>query len=305
MSLAAPGAILLLDTFSLFFRALHALPPMSTQSGLPTSALYGLSALLLKLFREARPAGGAFAIDPPAPTFRHAAYPAYKAGRGEAAEGAPEDALDQLLLLPALIEASGLPAFASLGYEADDVLATLAHELAGRGERPLVVSGDRDCLQLARGRAQVLYVARGVQAACYDEEAVRNRYGVPPELLPDATALVGDPSDNLPGVPGIGPRTAAQLLARFGGLPALLARLDEVDPPRVRERLREHAGQLPLWLDLARLRSDVPLPPGPRYKALDRVGLKVLFEELEFASLLPRLEVLAAGLTPVRPGCAS
>lgn len=282
--------ILLLDAFSLFYRALHALPPMSTREGLPTSAIYGFSALLLKLFREQRPAGAAFALDLPEPTFRHRVYSAYKAGRG----AAPDEADEQLLLLPALIEASGLPGFAAPGYEADDVLATLAAELAGAGERPLVVSGDRDCLQLARGPARVLYVARGVDAACYDERAVRERFGVPPELLPDHAALVGDPSDNLPGVPGIGPRTAARLLERFGGLPALLERIEELDG-RDRERLRGYEDRLLFWRELARLREDVPLSAGPRYGRLDFVGLEVLFRELELASLLPRLAALRAG----------
>lgn len=279
--------ILLFDVFSLFFRALHALPPMSTRRGLPTSALYGLSAILLKLFREQQPRGGAFALDLPRPTFRHDAYGGYKEGRGPQ----PEETPDQLVLLPGLLEATGLPTFAFPGYEADDVLATLAAELAGAGERPIVVSGDRDCLQLARGPARVLYLARGIQAACYDEQAVRQRFGVPPELLPDYVALVGDPSDNLPGVPGIGPRTAARLLLRYGDLPSLLDRLEEL-PPKDRERLRGHEDKLPLWRDLAQLRTDVPLPPGRRHGSLDLANLEEIFKDLEFSSLLPRLAAL-------------
>lgn len=283
--------ILLFDALSLFFRAFYALPPMSTRTGIPTSGLYGLSALLLKLFREERPEGGAFALDAPSPTFRHDAYPAYKRGRA----GVPDPLLMQLRLLPALIEASGLPAFSVEGFEADDVLATLARTLAEHGEKPLVVSGDRDVLQLAHAPTQVLYVARGVEAARFDEAAVMRRFGVPPERLPDWLALVGDPSDNLPGVPGIGPRTAARLLSQFGGMEGILARLDEVEPPRIREALRAHVDHLPLWRTLATLRKDVPLPSGPRHRPLDRVRLRAFLEDLEFESLLPRLDALEAG----------
>jgi DNA polymerase-1 len=282
--------VLLLDAFSLFFRAFHALPPMSTRGGVPTSALYGLSSLLLKLFREHRPLGAAFALDPPSPTFRHALYPDYKAGRR--ALEAPIGLIEEIELLPALIDAAGLPAFYAEGFEADDVLATLAAELGRQGERPLVVSGDRDCLQLARGRTRVLYVARGVAATEYSDAAVQARFGVPPDLLPDYQALVGDASDNLPGVPGIGPRTAARLLARFGHLPGLIAQLDEVEPPRVREALRAASDKLLFFRSLARLRTDVPLAAGPRHAPLDVDRLRPLFEALEFSSLLPRLSAL-------------
>ena len=283
---AAP--ILLIDAFSIFFRALHALPPMCTRRGLPTAALYGLSALLLKLYREQRPAGGAFALDLARPTFRHDAYSGYKEGRA----APPSDAPAQLVLLPTLIEATGLPAFSFPSYEADDVLATLAAEIAAAGGRPLIVSGDRDCLQLAHGPTRVLYVARGVQAACYDAEAVRERFGVPPELLPDYAALVGDPSDNLPGVPGIGPRTAARLLNEHGDLFKVLGNLEKL-APKDRERLRGHEEKLPFWRDLALLRTDVPLAPGPLHRPLDAATLAPLFEELEFTSLLPRLAALS------------
>jgi DNA polymerase-1 len=260
---------------------------MTTRAGAPTSGRYGLSALLVKLFRDERPAGGAWALDEAGPTFRHAAYDAYKGTRLVAAE-ARAPLVAELAGLPELIAATGLPAFGAAGFEADDVLATLARQVP----EPTIVSGDRDVLQLARGACRVLYVARGVEAARLDEAAVKARFGVPPARLPDYVALVGDPSDNLPGVPGVGARTAARLVGRFGGVRELLARLDEVEPPRLRERLRAHADRLPLWLELARLRDDVPLPPGPRWAPLDVDALGRLFVALEFESLLPRLEAL-------------
>jgi DNA polymerase-1 len=287
--------ILLLDAFSLLYRAFFALPPLTTQGGEPTSGLYGLSVLLLKLLREQRPVGAAFALDLPRPTFRHERYAGYKGTRT-----APPSALGrQVGRLRELIEAFGFPAFAAPGFEADDVLATLATELAAAGEAPVVVSGDRDTLQLAVGPTSVLYVGRGVKEARYDAAAVEARFGVAPARLPEYVALIGDPSDDLPGVPGIGKQTAAQLIGRYGTVTALLEHLDEIANARVREALRAHADRVPLWADLARLRTDVPLPPGPRLAPVTpagRAGVVGLFERLEFTSLIGRVDdALSAG----------
>lgn len=284
---------LLLDTHSLVFRAFHALPPMSTRAGEPTGALYGTSVLLLKLLREERPSGIAFALDAPQRTFRRERYAEYKAGRARA----PDPLVRQLARVPELIEALGAPAFCVPGFEADDVLATLAREHRERGEPALIVSGDRDVLQAARGTTRVLFVgARGKKPVLYDDEAVRARFGVAPEDLPSRTALLGDASDNLPGVPGIGEKTAASLLGRFGNVHALLDHLDQVEPARIREALEVHRAQLLDTEDLARLRDTVPLPAGPRSGAITPEAiarLRALFEELEFASLLGRLDELA------------
>jgi DNA polymerase I len=281
--------ILVLDAFSLLFRAFFALPPLTTRAGEPTSGLYGLAALLIKLLREQRPRGAAFAIDLPQPTFRHRAYAPYKQNR----TAPPSSLYRQLARLPELIDAFGLPAFSSPGFEADDVLATLARELAAAGEEPMLVSGDRDVLQLARGGVKVLYAARGVKDTCYDAAAVEKRFGVAAERLPDYAALVGDTSDNLPGVPGVGAQTAAQLVRAFGSVAAIVARLDEVEPARLRETLRAHAALLPLWRDLAQLRDDVPLRDGPRFgviRAAAKERVRELFTALEFTSLLSRVD---------------
>jgi DNA polymerase-1 len=283
------GPVMLLDAFSLFFRAFYALPPMNTSKGEPTSAVYGLSVLLLKLFRENRPAGAAFALDV-GRTFRHRAYDAYKGTR----TAAPSALGEQMPRLYQLITALGVPALSSPDFEADDVLATVARELVGLGQAPLVITGDLDCLQIARGPARVLIVSRGTsKAEIYDEAAVRARFGVEPAELPHYRALVGDPSDNLPGVHGIGARGAAALVKRFGTVQRMIEALDEVTPPRTREALAGAAGQVPLWADLSRLRDEVPLPEGPRWAAIDaaaRDRLRALFEELEFRSLADRIE---------------
>jgi DNA polymerase-1 len=291
------GPVLLLDAFSLFFRAFYALPAMNTSRGEPTSAVYGLSVLLLKLIREQRPVGLAFALDV-GRTFRHAGYQEYKATRG----GAPSALGAQMPRLTELLRVLDVPAFGSPGFEADDVLATLSRELAGRDQAPMVITGDHDCLQLARGAARVMIVSRGTaKAEIYDELAIRMRFGLRPDQLPEYRALVGDPSDNIPGVPGIGPRTASALIGRFGDVATLLARLDEVTPPRIREAIQAVADKLPLYADISRLRDEVPLPPEPHWRPIDaaaRERLRAFFEELEFKSLLPRIDASFAEAPP-------
>lgn len=283
---------LLVDTYSLFFRAFHALPPMTTRGGLPTGALYGFASLVLKLLRERVPAGTALALDTPHETFRHRAYPAYKGQR----EAAPSDLRRQLPLLDELIEALGLPAHRAPGYEADDVLATLARELVEGGGDALIVSGDRDVLQAVGPSVQVLFVGRrGRPPVVYDEDAVRARFGLDPRRLPSYAALVGDPSDNLPGVPGVGPRTASKLVRTHGDVAGILAHLDQVSPSRVRAALERRADQILLSERLARLADDLPLQVTPRIAPLTRQGLaraRVLFDRLEFRSLIPRLSRL-------------
>jgi len=286
--------VLLVDTHSLFVRAFFALPEMTTSAGVPTSALYGFSVLLLKLLKEERPMGVAFALDAGQPTFRHARSATYKAQRAPLAT--PLRA--QLDILPRLLQAVGAPCFVAPGFEADDVLATLAAELSAAGTRARVVSGDHDLFQVVDQRVDVLFVgARAQPPKLYDLAAVTARYGLRPDQLPTLAALVGDATDNLPKVAGVGERTAQALVARFGDAVSLLAHLDEVTPLRVRTALGAAAAQLRETEELARLRRDVPLPEGPRHAPIDREHLlqtRALFEELEFKSLAKRVERLLA-----------
>jgi DNA polymerase-1 len=279
--------VLLLDTYSLFFRAFHALPPMNTSRGEPTQALYGFSTLLLKLLREQRPAGVVLARDLPGATFRHAQYDAYKAGRPKP----PGPLVTQLHMLDSLLEAFALPVLSAPGFEADDVLATLARRLEGSSPL-LIVSGDRDLLQLVRERVHVLFVGqRGKPPKRYDLAAVEARFGIPPQRLPGYVALVGDPSDNIPKVTGVGEVAARKLMARYPDVESLLAGLDTMADGRLRTTLAAHAEQLRASERLARLREDVPLPavaPG----TLDAAAIeraRALFEAWEFKSLIPRL----------------
>jgi DNA polymerase-1 len=285
------GPILLIDAFSLFYRAFFALPPMSTSAGVPTSALYGFSALMLKLLREQRPHGGAVGMDSPRATFRHELYAGYKASR----PAAPTPLTDQMRRFTELLEAFGFPVFKAPGFEADDVLATLARAFATQGDAPLIVSGDLDALQCAVGTTRVHALGRGVEGRTYDTAAVVARFGVTPQELPDWKALAGDPTDEIPGVPGVGAKRASALVRQFGGVAGILARLEEVTPPSVRATLTAHAEKLPLWRDLALLRSDVPLGDAPRWAPFDasaRARVRVLFEAWEFRSLIARLDAL-------------
>ena len=285
---------LFLDTYSLFFRAFHALPPMSTRAGEPTSALYGFSSLLLKLLREHPGAALAFALDAPQATFRHETFDEYKAGR----PATPSALSAQFGRLQQLLGALGVPTFRCPGFEADDVLATLAKRARDVETPVLVVSGDRDMLQLAHGSVRVYFVGRrSKDALIYDEAAVLARFGVAAPFLPSYVALIGDPSDNLPGVPGIGPSTAQKLLVGKHSCHDLFSDLDSVKNARVREVLLSHREQILHTESLARLREDAPIDAAPIAWAVPAhaafAALGRLFEELEFKSLLPRLAALA------------
>jgi DNA polymerase-1 len=285
--------VLLLDCHSLLFRAFHALPEMTTSTGVPTSALYGFSTLLLKLLREESPGGVALARDLPGKTFRHEQYAEYKAGRARA----PAPLVQQLQRFDELVEALGFPMFAAPGFEADDVLATLAARFGERGDDVVLVSGDRDLLQTVNERCQVLFVGqRGKPPIRYDRAAVEKRFGIPPERLPGYVALVGDTADNIPKVKGVGAATATQLMHQYATIEALLADLPALENARLRALLEAHADQLRASEQLIQLRRDVPLPAlEPR--SLDAAAhsrTAELFAALEFKSLTARLASLTS-----------
>lgn len=292
MTTLAP--VLIVDTYALFFRAYHALPPMNTASGEPTSALYGFSSVLLKELREQRPRALAFAVDAPKRTFRHERYDGYKAQR----DAVPSPLAAQFGRLSELLAAFEVPVFCCPGFEADDVLATLAHRLREQGQPVLVLTGDRDLLQLAHGGVEVMFVgARGQKPVRYDAARVEERFEVTPRELPAWIALVGDNSDNLPGVPGVGPRTAAKWIRQYGSVSGLLERLDEVQPARLVPELAARREQLALNAELTPLRIDAPIGDGALAAAITPqavMKLRALFTELEFKSLLARLELLAS-----------
>jgi len=284
---------LLIDTYSLFFRAFYGLPSMNTTTGEPTSALYGFSSVLLKLLREQRGAALAFAVDAPQDTFRHEAFAEYKAQRAPL----PFELKKQFSRLEEVLGVLGVPVHRVPGFEADDVLATIARRLRERSVPAWVVSGDRDLLQVAYGSIEVLFVGqRGKEPVRYDEAKVSARFGMPPQRLPSYMALVGDTSDNLPGVPGIGPTTAQKLLAGHTGVESLLSKLEDVSSAKLRGALETHREQILEVQRLATLCDEVPLGDAlvapPSVDALR--ALRDWFDGLEFKSLVPRLDALLA-----------
>ncbi len=276
-----PGPVVLIDALSVLHRSFYALPPMSTAVGEPTGALYGVCRLLLMLERQHAPRAWAFAFDLPGPTERKVAFEGYKAHR----QRAPLALIAQIPVLWTLAETLGLPAHATPGWEADDVLATLAARIEGPR---VVVSGDTDLLQLVRpGVKGVLLGQHGRKNVLHDEASFQARYGFAPALLPTYKAMVGDPSDALPGIDGLGAASARALTAKHGDAAGILAALDAgtIGNRRLPPVLAANRDALVRWESMGRLRDDLPLTE-PLAAALDRDGLRRFAERWEMRSLL-------------------
>ena len=296
---------LLVDGNSLTYRAFFALPSdMATASGQVTNAVFGFTSMLINVIKDQRPAGMIVAFDRPEPTFRHAAEPQYKAQR----EAAPDILRQQLGLVREVLEAVGIQQVEAAGWEADDLIATLTTQLVARGDDVVIVTGDRDSYQLVSDpHVKVLYNKRGVSDyALYDEAGIFERTGVTPAMYPQYAALRGDSSDNLPGVPGVGEKTAAKLINEYGGLDGIFAHVDD-QTPKLRENLAAHEQRARKNLELMILRHDAPvdsvdldaLAITPKPDEVQR-----LFDFLEFRTLGDRLaEVLgpAAGISTAAP----
>ncbi|HZU05844.1 MAG TPA: DNA polymerase I [Chloroflexota bacterium] len=293
--------LLLLDGNALVHRAFHALPPLTTARGELVNAVYGVASMLLKALNELRPRYLAAAFDTPAPTFRHEAYAEYKGTRAPAAEGLHE----QFARIYQLLAAFGVPIYRLDGYEADDVIGTLAHQASAQGIDVVILSGDLDTLQLVGPHVRVLAFRRGLSdTVLYDEAAVRERYGLAPAQIVDYKALRGDPSDNIPGVPGIGDKAATRLLATYGDVETLYAHLDEL-PAKLREQLAPYAAQVREARRLAQIVTDLPIRldlAACEVTHYDRNRVVALFHELGFRSLLDRLPPsLDGGPAPPAP----
>lgn len=284
------GRLLLVDAGSILHPAYHVLKGFATSRGFPTGAVFGFTRTLLKLLREYPSEYLAVAFDAPGKTRRHKRYEEYKAHRPKMAD----DFAVQIPYVKAIVEALGIPQFEEPGYEADDLLAALAREARLQGWEVLIVTGDKDLLQLVGRGVVVLKPKREMRGdvEALDAEGVRRYLGVPPERVRDYLALVGDPTDNVPGVPGVGEKTARRLLEQFGSLPEVLKNADTVSPKRVREALRQYQGLAELSYELVKL-EEVPLPEDAlercRPQAPDWDRVRELFEELEFRSLLKEL----------------
>ncbi|MFG2580689.1 DNA polymerase I [Streptomyces malaysiensis] len=293
--------LLLLDGHSLAYRAFFALPAenFSTTTGQTTNAIYGFTSMLANTLRDERPTHLAVAFDVSRKTWRSEQFTEYKANRSKA----PDEFKGQVELIGELLDAMKITRFAIDGFEADDVIATLATQAEEQGFEVLIVTGDRDSFQLITEHVTVLYPTKGVsELTRFTPEKVQEKYGLTPSQYPDFAALRGDPSDNLPGIPGVGEKTAAKWINQFGSFKELVERVDEVKG-KVGEKLRDHLEAVKLNRQLTELVRDVELTAGPEgleRAPYDREALSVILDALEFRHQNFRDRIMA-----VDPGAAA
>jgi DNA polymerase I len=299
----------ILDGPGFLFRAYHAIPFLSTSRGVPSHAVFGMSTMLWKLLREDRPDYFAVAWDPPGPTFREEKFAAYKETRAPT----PDDLRTQIPYVKTLFEALRLPVLEVSGFEADDVLGTVVERTRDLPIELVLVTSDKDMLQLVSPRVRVFSTTgRGGDRVIFDEAAVKAKWGVEPAQIPDILALMGDSIDNIPGVPGVGEKTAAKLIGQFGGVERLYENLSLV-PGKLRETLAANRKQALLSRELATVSTRVPIAVDLetfRRREPDWDRLRALWTELEFHSLLrqvpaqPVVEVAGADVATLADAAA-
>jgi len=288
--------LLLFDGNALVHRAFHALPPLThSKTGELVNAVYGFASTLLKVMVDLGPTHWATAFDRPAPTFRHEMFEEYKAHRPPT----PEELKCQIQRVHQLVDAFHIPIFEMDGFEADDVLGTLSKQAERLDIDTVIVSGDNDMLQVVSPRVKALAPKRAfTDTVLYDEQAVQEKYGIKPEQLPDFKALVGDASDNIPGVPGIGAKTATRLLQEYGSIEGIYARVEQITPGKLQATLRDYHDQAFRARKLSTVVREVPIKldlKACRVSNYDRDEVARLFKELEFTGLLPRLPAAKPG----------
>jgi DNA polymerase-1 len=283
-------ALMLLDTYGLVYRAFFALPGLTTSAGMPINAVYGFTMMLNKIIADEKPTHIVAAFDKGMPVDRVSLFADYKAQR----RVMPDELRGQFALVRRVLETYGVPIVEIEGQEADDVIATLARQSEEAGEQTLVVTGDLDLLQIVDERTTVLTTRRGItELGRYDPAAVRERFGLEPAQLPDFRGLKGDPSDNLPGIPGVGEKTASRLLQRAGSLDALVADPTLAGNPKLENLIREYGQQACLCRAVSVVRRDLPLLvdwESSRYNVPSDRELYRLYSELEFKTLLSKLQ---------------
>ncbi len=276
--------VFLIDGNAFCYRAFYAVRPLTTSSGEPTQAVFGVVSMLKKILEEAKPTHLAFCFDLGEPTFRHLRYKAYKATR----KPMPDDLVRQMPRVKEVLRAYRIPIFEQAGFEADDLLGTLAERLARKDFDVFIATSDKDALQLVTERVKI-YSAHQ-DGLILDRDKVKERFGgLGPERVTDVLALAGDSSDNIPGLPGVGEKTAVELIRRFGSLEKLISRAGELESPARAKALREHKEKLAEWKELVTIRTDVPIDldvDALKRSEPDTRELSRLFAELEFRKFL-------------------
>ncbi len=283
-----PKEIYLIDGNSYAYRAFYALGKLTTSQGKPIGAVYGFYNMLFSLISEKRPEYLSIVFDHPSPTFRHKKFEEYKIHR----RPMPEDLKGQIALIKDIAVTMDISVMEQAGFEADDILATLAKKFE-KDFMIFVVTGDKDILQLINSKIKVIDTHK--DNLVYDEEKVKERYGFKPVQIVDFIALAGDATDNIPGVRGIGSKTAVELLQEFGTLENIYRNLDKVKGEAKQKILRENYDQANISRELALLNCRVPMEVNPedlRWVKFDREKIKAIFRDLEFNRLIKRLDEL-------------
>ncbi|HKY49954.1 MAG TPA: 5'-3' exonuclease H3TH domain-containing protein, partial [Candidatus Limnocylindria bacterium] len=294
-----PDRIILIDSNSLIYRGYFAIPPLTTTKGELSNATFGFASILLKAIEEIKPQHIAAAFDLPGKTFRHERDVTYKATR----KPMPDELRPQMERCKELLGKFGVPIYALPGFEADDVIGALAKQAEAAGLESIIVSGDLDTLQLVTPHIKLFTTRMGFQnTVVYDEAQIAQRYGLRPDQMVDFKALKGDTTDNIPGVPGVGEKTAAKLIAENGSLEGVYADLSRFTP-KLREGLAAHKDQVFRSREMSTIVTDLPVSldiPATRFRDYDRAGVLELFRDLEFRSLIPRLPPADGNLAPTK-----
>ncbi len=284
---------MLLDGFGLVYRGYYALPPLTTSKGDLVNGVFGFCSIVLRGFADLKPDYVAVSFDLSGPTFRHEQFADYKATRTKM----PDDLADQFPKVREVVKALRIPVYELQGFEADDVIGTLTAQAEERDLATTIVTVDLDMLQLVTDRTTLMTTRSGVEnTVMYDPARIWERYALRPDQMIDYKALKGDPTDNIPGVPGVGEKTAAKLVAQFGTLDDLYARLDEVTPEKLRDKLREHRDAVYQGRELTTIVRDLPVEldlGAARLRDYDRDTVVRLFREYEFRTLIERLPAMS------------
>ena len=285
--------LMLLDGFGLVYRGYYALPPLTTSKGELVNGVFGFCSIVLRGFADLKPDYVAVAFDLSGPTFRHEQYAEYKATRTRM----PDDLAAQFPKVREVVKALRIPVYEQQGFEADDVIGALTVQAEAAGVETTIVTVDLDMLQLVTDRTRLMTTRSGVEnTVIYDPARIWERYGLRPDQMIDYKALKGDPTDNIPGVPGVGEKTAAKLVAEFGDLDALYTRIDEVKPEKLRDKLVEHREAVYRGRDLSTIVRELPVTldlEAARLADYDRETVIRLFREYEFRTLIERLPAMS------------
>jgi len=290
----AMSKLILIDGNSIANRAFYALPLLSNSSGLHTNAVFGFTTMLLKLLEEQKPTHFLVAFDAGKVTFRHKDYAEYKGGRAKT----PPELSEQFPLVRDLIRAFGMAQFELEGYEADDIIGTLTRIADEKGDIDvLVVTGDKDMLQLASDRVTIALTRKGIsEVELYDKDQIKEKYGLTPQQIIDLKGLMGDASDNIPGIPGVGEKTALKLLHEYGSVEGVLANSSELKG-KMKEKVEEHADDARMSKELATIYREVPLDTkweDLAYPGYDGQALGDMFRKMEFKSLLEKMDLTSS-----------